>query len=120
MPSLIQLINFVSRKSSVTAESLKDYEDLIVTVKADLEAHLETIDGKLEHIFRKTVAGPNSDASELRLIEEERLSTEKCLQICTQLSNHISQIQATSESGNSAPGPLDFHSLPERVTSESL
>lgn len=66
------------------------------------------------------MAGSDSDASELRLIEEERLSTEKCLQICTQLSNHISQIQSTHESDDSAPGPFDFDTLPERVTKESL
>ncbi|PLB49664.1 hypothetical protein P170DRAFT_456251 [Aspergillus steynii IBT 23096] len=116
----IALTDVNLRKSSITAESLRDYEDLIVTAKADLEAHLETIDGKLELIFQKTVAGSDSDASELRLIEEERLSTEKCLQICTQLSNHISQIQSTHESDDSAPGPFDFDTLPERVTKESL
>jgi hypothetical protein len=62
----------------------------------------------------------NPDATELRLIKEERLSTQKCLQICDQLSDHINQIQLTPKRGASSPGPIDPDAVPERVTNEGL
>lgn len=52
-----------------------------------------------------------SDAAELRLIKEERLSAQKCLQICAQLSDHINQIQLTPELPET---------LPERLTTAGL
>ncbi|KAL4866008.1 hypothetical protein BDV12DRAFT_140006 [Aspergillus spectabilis] len=107
------------RKSTVTAESLENYEDLIETAKADLEAHLEAIDEKLALILDKAVPGSDRDALELQQMKEERLSTEKCLQICAQLSEHISQIQIAPAS-NGSPSPSDPGALPERLTSAGL
>ena len=88
---------------------MKNYKTLIQTATDDLEAHLESIDEKLESLFTRTVTDSDSDATELRLIKEERLSTQKCLQICSQLTDHINQIQLS-----------DSESLPERVTKEGL
>jgi hypothetical protein len=118
--ALILFSNLVSRKSSVTAESLESYKDLIKTATDDLQAHLESIDEKLEIIFRQTETESNSDATELRLIKEERLSTQKCLQICDQLSDHINQIQLTPKRSASSPGPIDSDAIPERITNEGL
>jgi Fungal N-terminal domain of STAND proteins len=112
--------NLISRKSSVTAESLEIYKDLIKTATADLEAHLENIDEKLEIIFEQTVTESDSDAAELRLIKEEQLSTQKCLQICAQLSDHINQIQLTPKGSGSSPGIIDPDAFPERVTNVGL
>ena len=100
-----------SRKSSVTLESLEIYKAQLKTATDDLQAHLQSIDDKLETIFSRTVTGSASDAAELRLIREERMSARKCLQICAQLSDHINQIQFTPEVPNSEP---------ERVTAEGL
>lgn len=106
-----------SRKISLTAESLENYEDLVETAKADLEAHLESIDEKLELILEQTLPGSDSDALELRQIKEERLSTEKCLQICAQLSDHVSQIQRTFKRSDRSTGPgLDT----EEITNDGL
>ena len=109
-----------SRKSSVTAESLENlenYEDLVETAKSDLEAHLESIDEKLEILLGQNLPDSDPDALELRQIKEERLSTEKCLQICAQLSDHISQIQLTFKRSGSSAGPgLDT----EGVTNDGL
>jgi hypothetical protein len=52
-------------------------------------------------------------------MQEERLSTEKCLQICAQLSHHINQIQLTSRRGISTPGSTS-DTLPERFINEGL
>ena len=109
-----------SRKSSVTAESLESYKDLIKTATADLEAHLESIDEKLETIFEQTVIESDSDAAERRLIKEEQLSTKRCLQICAQLSDHINQIQLMPKRSGSYPGTIDPDAFPERVTNVGL
>jgi hypothetical protein len=71
------------------------------------------MDEKLELILGQNIAESEPDASEIRRIKEERLSTEKCLQICAQLSNHINQIQITGTTGDSS-------SIPERITNEGL
>jgi hypothetical protein len=41
------LFNLISRKSSVTAETLQSYNDLLKNAATDLEAHLENINEKL-------------------------------------------------------------------------
>jgi len=100
-----------SRKSSVTLETLEIYKAQLKTATDDLQAHLQSIDDKLETIFSRTVTGSASDAAELRLIREERMSARKCLQICAQLSDHIDQIQIMPELPDT---------LPERLTTEGL
>jgi hypothetical protein len=110
----------VSRKSSVTKESLDSYKDLVQTATEDLEAHLQSIDEKLEAIVGQTATGSSSDATEVRLIEEERLSTQKCLQICARLSEHITEIQLASKSNDSSPESMETDSVPQRLTFEGL
>ncbi len=63
---------------------------------------------------------PGLDATELRLIKEERISTQKCLQICAQLSDHINQIQLTPKRSGSSSGSMGLDALPERLTIEGL
>lgn len=82
-----------SRWSSVSTESLRSYEVLIETATDDLRARLETIDNRLEAVVQQTTTESSSDAVELRHTKEERLSAQRCLQICRRLSEHISQIQ---------------------------
>ncbi|KAI9684821.1 MAG: hypothetical protein M1829_000196 [Trizodia sp. TS-e1964] len=107
------------RKASITAESLDTYKSLIKNATDDLEAHLQNIDEKLETIFGHTTTGSGSDALEMRLIQEERLSTQKCLQICAQLSEHIDQITLSSErSDPSAHANLD--TIPKTITINGL
>lgn len=52
---------------------------------------------KLDLRLAQSVVESESDASELRLIKEERSSTEKCLQICAQLSDHNQSDPACSQ-----------------------
>ena len=118
--ALTNVFELISRKSSVTAESLESYKDLIKTATADLEAHLENIDEKLEIIFEQTVTESDSDAAERRLIKEEQLSTQKCLQICAKLSDHINQIQLTHKPDGSSPGIIDSDTFPARVAHVGL
>lgn len=63
----------------------------------------------------------SDNTSELRQIQEERLSTEKCLQICAQLSEHIDQIQLAPKHGDSVDDTdPEGSSLPEMVTNAGL
>jgi hypothetical protein len=112
--------DLVSRKSSHTAESLESHKYLIKNVRDDLEAHLQSIDDKVETIVGRAVAESDEDATELRLINEERLSTQRSLQICAQLSEHINQIQVVPKRSNNGPEPSDPASLPERVINDGL
>ena len=78
------------------------------------------MDEKLELILSHDVAESELDASEVRRIKDERLSTEKCLQICAQLSKHINQIQTTAQRSASTGAASDSSSIPERITNEGL
>ena len=93
---------------------------LLNTAKADLQDHLERMDEKLELILSQNTAGSELDVSEVRQIKEERLSTEKCLQICAQLSEHINQFQITAKHGDSTGAAGDSSSIPEKITNEGL
>lgn len=62
----------------------------------------------------------NPDVTELKLIKEERSSTQRCLQICDQLSEHINQIQLNTKRDASSPGPNDPDAIPEMVTDQGL
>jgi len=66
------------------------------------------------------VTESDSDAAERRLIKEEQLSTQKCLQICAQLSDHINQIQLMPKRSGSSLGLNDPDALPVRVTNMGL
>lgn len=48
------------------------------------------------------------------------MSTQKCLQICAHLLEHINQIQLTPELSSSSPGPMGPGTLPERLTLSGL
>lgn len=53
-------------------------------------------------------------------MKEDRLSTQKCLQICGQLSRHIEQIQLSAKDGSSASADMAQNSVPERLFDEGL
>ncbi|RAQ57290.1 hypothetical protein COH20_012069 [Aspergillus flavus] len=116
----IALTNANLHKSSVTAEAIESCKDIIETAKADLESHLETIHDKLQRIVGQTMIAEDLDTLELWRIKEEHMSTEKCLQICTQFFDHIDQSQLSTKSSNSSAGLLGSDTYPERVTDKSL
>ena len=93
--SLLTLPYFLpcSRTTAITAEKLDEHRDMIDVATVNLEERLAIIDAKLESIFERSVPASDEDAAELRQIKEDRLSTQRCLQICMQLSHHIDQIQ---------------------------
>lgn len=109
-----------SRKSSQTAESLEDHKISLKEAKDDLEDHLLNIDEKLEAIIGRIVPDTDEDITELRRIREERISTEKGLEICAQLSYHIDKIQSTLKQSGRPPGSVKPSALSERVVNEGV
>ncbi|KAF3399813.1 hypothetical protein F1880_008287 [Penicillium rolfsii] len=116
----IALTDATLRQSTVAIESIREYEVLIQDAKEDLAARLESVDRKLEQLAEKDRSQPESDTDELQSLREERLSTEKCLQICAQLSSHIDQIQLMSDDAGPSQGSVGGGSLSETVTNEGL
>lgn len=110
----------LSRQSSLTSENLEAYRDLIKTATDDLQAHLQSIDEKLESVIGTTETTGGSDATELGRIKEERISTQKCLQICAHLSDHINQIQLTPKRSDSSHESMDADNVPEKLIVEGL
>lgn len=112
-----------SRRSLVTAEAIAGYNELLTTARADLEGRLEMIDDKLELMLGQNITASDSEAGEVSQIKEERQSTENCLQICAQLSEHINQIQLAnmrrSPSSGEESNP-DLGSMSERITNDGL
>lgn len=74
----------------------------------------------MEQLAEKDAAQSGSDIAELHSLREERLSTEKCLQICAQLSSHIDQIQLMSDEAGLSRGSVGAEGSPEMVTNEGL
>lgn len=74
----------------------------------------------MEQLFEKDGTRSGSDAAELNSLKEERLSTEKCLQICNQLPSYIDQIQLISIEADPSQGPGGAETSPETVTKEGL
>lgn len=115
-----ELNGFISRKSTVTGENLESYQNLIGAATEDLQAHLETINEKLEIVLQRTETDSSSDSLEVNQIKDEITSTQRCLQICDQLSEHISQIQIPTRPNVDSPGRVDLGSTPESVINEGL
>ncbi|SCO89035.1 uncharacterized protein FRV6_13163 [Fusarium oxysporum] len=78
------------RSSKVTLEVLNDYKNLICDTKLDLEKHLKDIDSKLQDIVSQ---GTTTEAAEgqanLRKFENEKESTERCLDYLKHLLEEI-------------------------------
>lgn len=74
----------------------------------------------MEQLTEKDTDQSGPDTTELHSLREERLSTEKCLQICAELSSHIDQIQQMSNEAGSSRGSVGDKASPETVTNEGL
>lgn len=121
------LLTLDSQKSTHTDEQIKGYSQLINTATADLEDRMQRIDETLETLVMRQVETRGSETDqqvatvEVEQIQEERLSTEKCLEICAQLKESIRQLRPATrnERGeNSDAGSVA--TVPETVTNEGL
>jgi hypothetical protein len=81
------------RSTAITASVLKEYKELISNTTADLEDHLQIIDERLKSISVQGTGISDEDAVELQQLQEERNSTQQCLEICTKVLKQIDQAQ---------------------------
>ena len=117
------LLHRLSRQSSISAERLEEYKVLIKNATTDLEDHLNNIDEKLESAFSQAAHESGEDATEIRQMQEERLSTQQGLAICAQLFAQINRLQPIL-GGDRADRSAGSHAMPpvvaERITREGL
>ncbi|KAF5645223.1 pathogenicity protein [Fusarium sp. NRRL 25303] len=107
--------------STITIKGIQSYRELIKTTTINLEAHLTDMKEKLDALACRTTASPKPDRATIKYIENERINTEKGLQLYLQLSQHIDQIQlqhAVRE--EHTPSLLDPHPTSKRLVSEGL
>ncbi|KAJ5884870.1 hypothetical protein N7495_009380 [Penicillium taxi] len=108
------------RQSSIAVDSIESYKEMIETTTDDLQAHLESIDEKLERVIARSTDASTPDADNIKLMEEERISTRKCLEICAQLSRHIEQIQEFQVSCDDPSASVSSNNLPEKLMNDGL
>lgn len=95
------LINWNSRKSAVTADCVKEWEEMVCCTKSDLEDRLKELDERLEFFSKHSSIVDKRGETEWRQLQEEKQSTEQCLVICAEFYEHIekvgSQVETCSE-----------------------
>ena len=105
----------------MTTEAVEGYTELLQAARADLEDRLEMIDDKLEHMLGQSLSSSSSvEGGDMVQIKEERLSTENSLQICAELSDHITRIQVAQARARFSTGAANPSSLSERITHDGL
>lgn len=91
------------------------------TANSDLQAHFENVNEKLDGLLAHATSGTESDAADLDIIREERLSAQRCLAICDQLSKHIEQVQLDlSLRGETVRAAGEDRNVPEMLFNEGL
>lgn len=81
------------RMAAITVNVLNDYKEMISNTTADLEERLQSIDNKLRMISTQGTEISSEDTDERQQIQEERNSTQHCLDICTKVLIQIDQVQ---------------------------
>ncbi|KAG4429983.1 hypothetical protein IFR05_014533 [Cadophora sp. M221] len=120
----IALADATLQKSTLTDERIEGYAQMIQRATAGFEDRLERIDGRLEALVHQTVAqsGPEAAkaAAEVHRIQEERASTEKYVQMCTQLLEYINQLRLAGRRHPRSSTANETDSAPERIANEGL
>lgn len=81
------------RHAAVTSSVLDEYKRMIAEATSDLQDHLHEISENLQ-LLNEASEGPLSSDLDSQVIEEEKQSTEQCLEICAQASEYIEGLQA--------------------------
>jgi hypothetical protein len=73
----------------ITAGVLNECKERLTSTTTDLERHLREIENRLQTITSQRASILGTDAAEQRRVQEEKESTEQCLSICAEASQHI-------------------------------
>lgn len=82
----------VSRTTLITNTALEEYKVLIMDTTVDLQTHLEDINHKLETLPFEGPRISTGGAGERQRMLDERESTQRCLEVCAQVSLNINNI----------------------------
>lgn len=113
------------RTAAITVKVLKEYQEMITNTTSDLEDHFQKIDNKLQTLSIQGTGISNDDAIERQQMQEERDSTQKCLDICAEVSSHIDQLQPNAFINISAAYQVPVTTLsdltsPQQVVSDTF
>ncbi|KZL87542.1 hypothetical protein CI238_01382 [Colletotrichum incanum] len=81
------------QSTTVTLQILNEYKDMIYSTAQDLEDHLEDVNAKLEHLILHQKETSQALSSNIERIQNEKDSTEVCLEICAQVQARIDEMQ---------------------------
>ncbi|KAF5650026.1 beta-lactamase [Fusarium sp. NRRL 52700] len=81
--------------TAVTRNVIDEYKDMIDDTTADLQKHMQRLDERARSLAPATES-VESDSTDWLALFEEKESTRKGLQICTELSLHIEALESTS------------------------
>ncbi|KAJ5033066.1 hypothetical protein NUH16_003196 [Penicillium rubens] len=82
---------FPRQTTKTTQVVLEEYKDLIENTKCDLENHLHDIGMRLQNLGTQGSSEIRLQAAELQVMEDEKNSTQKSLEICEQFLTLIEQ-----------------------------
>lgn len=82
-------MNRGSRSATVTIQLLTEYKEMIHSTTQNLEDHLEDINNKLSRLTSNDTPSIQAVTTNIDQIQNERDSTEVCLQICAKVQAHI-------------------------------
>lgn len=74
----------------------------------------------MEIFLTEAISETGLDAPDFQIMQEERLSTQRCLDICDQLSEHINQIQLATKRNGSPTANQEPDTFPEMLVNEGL
>lgn len=83
---------FHSHNTPITLSALKEYKKLIANTISDLEEHLQKMEDRIQSLSEGSIYTPDGAEVQLHRIEEEKDSTEKCLNILADVSARIDGI----------------------------
>ncbi|KAF4502000.1 beta-lactamase [Fusarium agapanthi] len=81
--------------TAVTRNVIDEYKDMIDDTTADLQKHMQRLDERARSLA-PPAESVESDSTDWLALFEEKESTRKGLQICTELSLHIEALESTS------------------------
>ncbi|KAF4431464.1 beta-lactamase [Fusarium acutatum] len=82
--------------TAVTRNVIDEYKDMIDDTTADLQKHMQRLDERARSLAIPPAESVESDSTDWLALFEEKESTRKGLQICTELSLHIEALESTS------------------------
>jgi hypothetical protein len=108
---------------NVTVDLLQEYKDTIDDTTMRLEMHLQKISDKLDGFTSGSREHSGEETLEWQDMQDEKESTEQCLEICAEFLNHIEKAQkdvAKGISTASEPNQVHIATTSHRVTARKV